>query len=131
MLKKFRLFIIIFILFLIFLPGFAKMQDLRQKLTDIEEKMGDSTIFYDALFKTMQGYLGNRMHVPPAGLTFDIVNQKLLSEDVEAAIITKVRNLFTVCDTVRFAFIKFNDEKMNDDYKELEDIIKYLERRRL
>ena len=39
MLKKFRLFIIIFILFLIFLPGFAKMQELRQKLTDIEEKM--------------------------------------------------------------------------------------------
>jgi len=39
MLKKFRLFIIIFILFLIFLPGFAKLQELRQKFSDIEEKM--------------------------------------------------------------------------------------------
>ena len=39
MLQKFRLFIIIFILFLIFLPGFAKMQELRQRLSDIEEKM--------------------------------------------------------------------------------------------
>ena len=96
-----------------------------------ELKLADSTIFYEALFKTMQSYLGNRLHMPPSGLTFDMVNHKLLSEDVETAVITKIRNLFIVCDTVRFAFIKFNDEKMNDDYKELEDIIKYLERRRL
>ena len=100
------------------------MKALRREL-----KLGDSTIFYDALFKTMQGYLGNRMRLPPAGLTFDMVNHKLLSEDVEAAIITKIRNLFTVCDTVKFAFIKFNAEKMQDDYKELEDVIKYLERK--
>ena len=96
-----------------------------------ELKLTDSTIFYEALFKTMQSYLGNRLHMPPAGLTFDMVNHKLLSEDVETAVITKIRNLFTVCDTVRFSFIKFNIDKMQDDYKELEDIIKYLERRRL
>ena len=79
----------------------------------------------------MQDYLGNRMHLPPAGLTFDMVNQKLLSKDVEAAVITKIRNLFTVCDEARFAFLKFDADKMQDDYKELEDVIKYLERRRL
>ena len=57
--------------------------------------------------------------------------KKLLSKDIEAAVITKIRNLFTVCDEARFAFLKFDADKMQDDYKELEDVIKYLERRRL
>ncbi len=39
MLKSFRLFIIIFILFLIFLPGFTKMQELRQRLRDAEDNI--------------------------------------------------------------------------------------------
>ena len=93
-------------------------------------RSGDSRVFYEALFKTMQDYLGNRLHLPPAGLTFDIVNQRLSSKDVDAAIITKIRNLFTVCDEARFAFLKFDADKMLDDYKELEDVIRYLERRR-
>ena len=93
---------------------------------------GDSRVFYEELFKTMQDYLGNRLHLPPAGLTFDIVNQRLSSEwEIEAGVITKIRNLFTVCDEARFAFLQFDTDKMQDDYKELEDVIKYLERKRL
>jgi cell division protein FtsB len=38
MLRSFRLFIIIFILFLIFLPGFAKMQELKSRLRDAEDR---------------------------------------------------------------------------------------------
>lgn len=37
--KNFRLFIIIFILVLIFLPGFAKLQEMRQKLNDTENRI--------------------------------------------------------------------------------------------
>ena len=94
-------------------------------------KSGDSRVFYEALFKTMQDYLGNRLYLPPGGLTFDIVSQRLSSKDVDASLITKIRNLFTVCDEARFAFLKFGADKIQDDYKELEDVIKYLERRRL
>jgi len=39
MLQKFRLFIIIGILVLIFLPGFAKLQELKVKLADIEARI--------------------------------------------------------------------------------------------
>jgi len=39
MLKNLRLFIIIIILFLIFLPGFAKVQELKQKFRETEEKI--------------------------------------------------------------------------------------------
>jgi hypothetical protein len=101
------------------------MKALKKKL-----KSDDSRVFYEELFKTMQDYLGNRLYIPSAGVTFDIVNNKLLAKDADAAIITKIRNLFTVCDEARFAFLKFGLEKMRDDYKELEDVIKYLERTR-
>jgi cell division protein FtsB len=37
-LKTLRLFIIIFILFLIFLPGFAKVQELKSRLRDAEDR---------------------------------------------------------------------------------------------
>ncbi len=42
MLKKFRFFIIIFILVLVFLPGFAKLQELKQKLAETESKLRES-----------------------------------------------------------------------------------------
>lgn len=94
-------------------------------------KLGDSKVFYEELFKTMQEYIGNRLYLPPAGITVDMVNQTLLSKDVDTVIITKVRNLFTVCDEARFAFLKFNADKMQDDYKELLDVVNYLERRKI
>lgn len=37
--KNLRLFIILVILFLIFLPGFAKFQELKAKLAETEEKI--------------------------------------------------------------------------------------------
>jgi len=39
MLQKFRFFIIIGMLVVIFLPGFAKLQELRVKLSDIETRI--------------------------------------------------------------------------------------------
>ncbi len=93
-------------------------------------RTGDPKIFYDSLFKTMQDYLGNRLNIPIAGVTFDIISQKLLFADTEQGMITKIRNLFTVCDQAKFAFMKIDMEKMQDDYRELEGVIKYLERKK-
>lgn len=93
-------------------------------------RTGDPKIFYENLFKTMQEYLGNRLNTPSAGVTFDMIGQKLSDIDIERAMITKVQNLFAVCDQAKFAFMKIGSEKMQDDYKELEGIIKYLERKK-
>jgi len=38
-LKNLRLFIILVILFIVFLPGFAKLQELKAKLAETEEKI--------------------------------------------------------------------------------------------
>ena len=93
-------------------------------------RANDAKLFYEELFKTMQDYLGNRLNLPSAGVTFDMIGQKLLAIDMEQAMVTKIENLFAVCDQAKFAFMKIGTEKMQDDYKELEGVIKYLERRK-
>ena len=42
MLKSFKFFIIIFILVLVFLPGFAKLQELKQKLRETESRFREA-----------------------------------------------------------------------------------------
>ncbi|MFA5143830.1 MAG: BatD family protein [Candidatus Omnitrophota bacterium] len=101
------------------------MKTLRHKL-----KAGDSRVFYETLFKTMQEYLGYRLHLPPAGLTFDMVSQKLVSTGIDISVITGIRGLFTVCDEARFGFSSFKLERMTNDYKELESVMKYMEHKR-
>lgn len=117
----------------IYAARLAAFKIARSGLKDLRRRArgDDSRIFYEELFKAMQEYLGNRLYLPPAGLTFDLVSQSLSGKDIDAAVMTKIRNLFTVCDESRFAFLKFNNEKMQDDYKELLDIIKYLERKKI
>ena len=101
-------------------------KDLRRKL-----KAGDPKAFYEALFKTLQDYLGNRLHIPPAGITSDIIEYMLSTRDVDLDILRKVNNLFVTCDQVRFSFINISEHKMKDDLMELEDIMKYFEKRRV
>ncbi|MFH0764685.1 MAG: BatD family protein [Candidatus Omnitrophota bacterium] len=96
-----------------------------------EQNCEDPKIFYEALFKTLQEYLGNRLYMPTAGITFDEVKRALMAKEADMDIIRKVKNLFDACDEARFAFLKAERLKMRDDMKELEDIIRYLERKRI
>lgn len=101
------------------------------KLLKYQVKSAGSKEFYETVFKTLQEYLGNRLLIPPAGITFDVVNQILVSKGIDLDIIRKVKSLFIVCDEARYAFRNIDSYKMHDDLKELEDIMKYLERKRI
>ncbi len=105
----------------------------RKGLKDLNSQLrsGDPKLFYEALFKTLQNYLGYRLHIPPAGVTAGVVVQGLASREVDPAIVSKVNNLFDTCDMARFAYLHVGDYKMRDDRKELEEIIKYFEHKRL
>ena len=102
------------------------MNALRHQL-----KSEDSKMFYETLFKTLQDYIGNRVSVPPAGITSDIVEYLLVSKGIEPAMLHKIKNLFEACDKARFASLETGNFKMQDDIKELEDVIKYFERKKI
>ena len=99
---------------------------LRQKLNSSDPK-----VFYETLFKTLQEYLGNRLGLPPAGITADVADKALPSRGVDLDILAKVRSLFRVCDEARFAGWRPDSLRMKDDLKELEEIVRYFERRKL
>lgn len=96
-----------------------------------QSKSGDPKIFYETMFKTLQDYLGNRLHIPPAGITLNVVEYAIVSKDVNLDILRKVKNLFEACDQARFAFLSIDRYKMGDDLKELEEVINYFERKKL
>jgi hypothetical protein len=91
-------------------------------------KANDSKGFYETLFKAMQDYLGGRLYIPVAGLTFDTVEPVLKEKCVDAAVLNKIKNVFDICDRAKFALIKADTLLMKDDMKTLEEIIRELER---
>jgi hypothetical protein len=92
---------------------------------------GGQVSFYEALFGTLQGYLGNRLHVPAGGITYDEVEMMLKPKEADLQMLHKMRDLFNVCDRARFAGLSVDETRMKDDIKELEEVIKYLERAKL
>lgn len=102
------------------------IKDLRNLL-----KQGDPKTFYEALFKTLQEYLGNRLRLPVQGITANIVERALTSRDIDLEILRKVNFLFDVCDRARFAYMQVDSFKMLDDLKELEEAVKYFEQKKI
>ena len=97
----------------------------------LKSKDKDPKIFYETMFKALQDYLGNRIHVPPAGVTSDIVDYVLENKGIEMDILRKLKGLFDVCDRARFAFLSVTEYKMEDDLKELQEVVNYFERKKL
>ena len=104
----------------------ASRRGMKQLKDDI--RSNDAKRFYETLFKTLQEYLGNRLDMPTAGITSDIIGSVLAPKGVDLDVIRKIKGLFDVCDRARFAFMNVADFKMTSDLKELQDIIKYFER---
>lgn len=108
----------------------AAFKNMRQEFSRLKLclKAKDAKGFYETLFQALQNYLGGRFYIPVAGLTFDTIEPVLKSKDVGAALINKVQDIFTACDRAKFALTGVDEMKMKDDMRELEEIIKALEK---
>lgn len=105
-------------------------KNMRKEFFELKHhlKSNDPKSFYEALFKAMQDYLGGRLYIPVAGLTFDTVEPVLRLKGVDVEVLNKIKNIFNVCDRAKFALINADALLMKDDMKELEEIIRELER---
>lgn len=91
----------------------------------------DSKVFYEKFFKMLQDYLGNRLHVPIAGITYAALEPILKERSVDAGMQGKLRRLFEVCDQAKFASLSISKLNMSDDLKNLIEVIKYFERMKI
>jgi len=74
--------------------GLASAQKLAQE--------GKSGEFCNAIFKTMQEYLGDKFALPSAGITSEVVGE-LRQRGVNVEALGKLQSFFGSCDSIRFA----------------------------
>ena len=84
--------------------------------------------FYNAIFKTMQEYFGNKFHLPSGGVTVDTVKSELNTHKVERNLLENIETVFAECDLIRYASVDTDEMKMRNNYKNTEEIIDYMER---
>jgi len=92
---------------------------------------GDEKAFYEALFNTLQSYLGHMLKLPTAGVTADIADGILASKDVDMEILNTIKGLFRKCDEARFAMTPITGRSLKDDLRRLEEIINYFEKNKI
>lgn len=83
--------------------------------------------FFDAVFKTLQEYLGDRFHLPSAGITSAVI-EELESRKIGQEILDKLSECFGNCDMARYAPSGITREQMARTFKLLQEIIDDLER---
>jgi len=99
---------------------------LTRKLLD----SGEKDRFFESAFKTLQEYLGDKFHLPTAGITSNIVEEELRPRNIDKKVLDKIKECFTNCDTARYAPSSATQDQMTKTFRLLEDIIDNLERGR-
>ncbi len=94
-------------------------------------KRTESGRFYGVVFKTLQGYLGDRLHLPSAGITKQVVYDILKPKGLDEDILKKLEELFEDSDLARYAPSGLGPERMKVALKNLEEVINYFERTKI
>lgn len=92
---------------------------------------GNVPEFFGAVFRTLQEYLGNKFHVSSAGITWNFADDVLKPKGVKEEVLRKLKEIFKNCDMARFAPAEFNQEQMEQTFKDLEDVVDYLEKQKI
>ena len=87
--------------------------------------------FYDAIFKTLKEYLGNRFHLPPGGITFEVAEGTLRLRKINEGILNNIKDIFQECDMARYAPFESAKSKMDSTLDKLREVINSLEKKRL
>ncbi len=100
-------------------------RDLREakRLLPLE----DTGRFYDALFRTLQKYLGNKLHLSAGAVTLETVQVRLAGR-VDEKWLEEIRQAFSECDAVRYAPARPSAESRAQSYARAQRIIDALER---
>lgn len=101
-----------------------KTKELKRQIKSAEPKA-----FYEAFSHIIHGYLANKLDISSAGLTTDMIERKLAEKGASDDTIRRVARLMAVCDEVRFSSMPADTFKMQTDFRELEVVLAYMERK--
>lgn len=86
--------------------------------------------FFDSIFTTTREYFGNKLHLSAAGMTINTVEEVLKQNSIDEDVLKKIKDVFRNCDMARYAPSEFNNARMEDVFKNMEEIIDHLERKK-
>ena len=84
--------------------------------------------FYNAVFRTLREYVGNRFHVPSGGMTADSAGGLLKDKGMDQDMLSGLIKIFRECDMARYAPSEISRDNMQETLSELKELIDYLER---
>ncbi len=87
----------------------------------------DAGKFFDSAFRTLREYLGDKFHLPTAGITSDIV-EELKRYNVEEEVLNKLKECFGYCDKARYAALNISEKKMLKTFNLAQELIDEFER---
>ncbi len=96
------------------------------KATKVHLQQNNSKEFYSSLYKTLNDYLADKMHVPLASLSGSMIEVYLKKRSIDPSKLEALKGLFERCDLVRFASSSVPLDQMQRDFEQLRILIHYL-----
>jgi hypothetical protein len=107
--------------------GASRMARKRLKSAEAALKAGNSSLFYQEIFKALYGYLGDKLGIPTGELTRSKIVSELNKNGANEATINDVTYVIDTCEMARFAPVtEVSDEVF---YKRTAELIENLEER--
>lgn len=107
--------------------GASRMAKKRLKAAEVALKSGDSSVFYQEIFKALYGYLGDKLGIPIGGLSRQKILSELQQNGVKEAVINDVSYVINTCETARFAPVTETSDEVF--YNRTAELIENLEGR--
>ena len=116
--------------------GYARLQRAPKKARRgmaearklVEE--GKQEEFYNSASKTVREYLGDRLNIPPGGITHQVVDE-LREKGVSKDLLETLSSFFGSCDNARFAPSSISSQEMEDTLELMSTLIDRLEKSKL
>jgi hypothetical protein len=105
--------------------GASRMAKKRLKAANEALKGGDSSIFYQEIFKALYGYLGDKLGIPIGQLSRPKILDELRKNELQESVLNDVVYVIDTCEMARFApMTEVSDEVF---YKRTAELIENLE----
>lgn len=89
-------------------------------------KSGNSVLYYDTIYRALQGYLGIRYGVPVETVTEELIEHKIIPGDEGGKVSQDIKTVFFECYLARYTRYTHNKKNMADIFRLVERIISYL-----
>ena len=90
---------------------------------------GQQQEFYDVLFKTVQGYLADRFHVPAGTIPVAAIKNLGAAQPEVDRVLENLTTIFAECELVRYAALPVDKKRMQAVCQQVEETIDIIERK--